>query len=77
MLVEKNDEFSVEVFGRSRLEYRDKEGKLEIGGELLAGPAGWALYKNTIKGVDENRKAIVIDNIKHAFRLQGFEIDVV
>jgi hypothetical protein len=54
--------------------------------EMLNGPAGMGIWKNSIEQWDpphENEpvtdadRARVVENIREAFRFQGFEIDVI
>jgi hypothetical protein len=54
--------------------------------ELLTGPSGMAVYKGTIQKWDlpyenltvtDSDRDRILNNIREAFRSQGFEIDVI
>jgi len=57
-----------------------------VDSEVLTGPSGMAVYKDTIQkwdvpdeevsltGPDRDR---ILNNIREAFRFQGFEIDII
>ena len=85
-LYESSDGFSVEVLGRTGLRYREGERQMFIDSEVLIGPSGMAVYKDTIQKwdpPDENAPVTdsdrdrILKNIRDAFRSQGFDIDVV
>ena len=85
-LCESSDGFSVEVLGRTGLRYREAGRQMFVDSEVLTGPSGMAVYKDTIQkwdppdemvlltGQDRDR---ILNNIREAFRSQGFEIDVI
>jgi hypothetical protein len=80
------DGFSVEVLGRTGLRYRESGRQMFVDSEVLTGPSGMAVYKDTIQkwdppdekvsltGPDRDR---ILNNIREVFRSQGFEIDVI
>jgi hypothetical protein len=81
-----SDGFSVEVLGRTGLCYREGEKKMFVDSEVLAGPAGMGVYKTSIEKWDsphemqpvtEADRDRIVENIRNAFRFQGFEIDVI
>ena len=84
-IIESDEGFSVEVLGRAGLLYIEGTKKLEVDSEVLAGPSGIVIYQNSIKSwnppydnelIDENERNRIVDNIRRAFRFQGFEIQV-
>ena len=57
-----------------------------VDSEVLTGQSGMAVYKETIQRWDaphenvpvtESDRARILNNIRDAFRFQGFEIDVI
>jgi hypothetical protein len=84
-LYESSEGFSVEVLGRTGLRYREAGREMFVDSEVLTGPSGMAVYKDTIEKWDpphENVKLTnsdrdrILENIRDAFRFQGFEITV-
>jgi Immunity protein 74 len=87
-LCESSEGFSVEVLGRTGLRYceRGRHMHMFVDSEVLTGPSGMAVYKDTIQKwdppydkvpiIDSDRDRI-LNNIRDAFRSQGFEIDVI
>lgn len=84
-VIESDEGFSVEVLGRTGLSYTEGTKKLKVDSELLAGPSGLAIYRNSIRSwnpphdndlIDENERDRIVDNIRRAFRFDGFEIQV-
>lgn len=84
-LYESSDGFSVEVLGRTGLRYREEGRQMFVDSEVLTGPSGMAVYKDTIqkwdspydKAVTDSDRDRILKNITDAFRSQGFEIDVI
>jgi hypothetical protein len=85
-LYESSDGFSVEVLGRTGLRYREEGRQMFVDSEVLIGPSGMALYKDTIQKCDppydnvpvtDSDRDRIVNNIRDAFRSQGFEIDVI
>jgi len=85
-LYESSDGFSVEVLGCTGLCYREAGRRMFVGSELLTGPSGMAVYKDTIQKWDPPYENLpltdadrdrILNNIRDAFRSQGFEIDVI
>ncbi len=84
-LYESSDGFSVEVVSRTDLLYHEAGRQMFVDSEVLTGPSGMAVYKDTIQkweppydrvpvtDLDRDR---ILNNIRDAFRSQGFEIDV-
>lgn len=85
-LYESSSGFSVEVLGQTGLTYREDDHEMFVDSEVLAGPAGMVVYRDTISRwnpphdgeiiSDANRERI-LQNIKDAFQFQGFEIEVI
>ncbi len=85
-LYESSDGFSVEVLGRTGLCYREGKRKMFVDSEVVTGPAGMAVYRDTIERWDAPHEADIVghaerqqilNNIRDAFRFQGFEIQVI
>jgi hypothetical protein len=81
-VVESDEGFSIEVFGRNGLRYVEGEKSLEVEAELATGPYGLIVYPGSIMTwstgelIDEEERARIIENIRSAFRFRGMEIDV-
>ena len=85
-LYKSSDGFSVEVLGRTGLRYCETGRQMFVDSEVLTGPSGMAVYKDTIQKWDpphenvpvaDSDRARILNNIRDAFRSQGFEIDVI
>jgi hypothetical protein len=85
-LYESSEGFSVEVLGRTGLRYREASPQMFVDSEVLTGSSGMAIYKDTIQNWDPPNDKIpitasdrdrILNNIRDAFRSQGFEIDVI
>jgi hypothetical protein len=83
-VIESTDGFSVEVFGRTGLRYREGERSVWIDSEVLAKPRTIAMAKASIRmwegpepevvgGGDRDR---ISDNVKRAFEACGYELQV-
>lgn len=77
--------FSVTVLGRTGLRYVEGDKVLRIDSEVLAGPAGMAVYTRSIRTwdaphdetpIDDTTRARVIENVRGAFKFWGSDIDV-
>ena len=83
-VVASDEGFSVEVLGRTGVRYEDKFGVVTIDGEMLAGPAGFMLYRDSMQTVDirdggelnEARRCLIMKNVYSAFSFSGFDIDI-
>ena len=78
--------FSVEVLGRTGLRYCEAGRQMFVDSEVLTGPSSIAVYKDTIQTWDspydnvpatDSDRGRILNNIREAFRSQGFEIDVI
>jgi hypothetical protein len=85
-LYESSDGFSVEVLGRAGLCYREAGRQMFVDSEVLTGPSGMAVYKDTVQKWDppyedvlvtDSHRDRILNNIREAFRSQGFGIDVI
>jgi hypothetical protein len=84
-VIESDEGFSVEVLGRTGLLYTERAKKLHVDSEVLAGPSGLVIYRDSITTwepphtdelIDESKRAAIVDNIRRAFRSDGLEIQV-
>jgi hypothetical protein len=84
-VIQSDEGFSVEVLGRAGLLYTEGSKTLDIDSEILAGPSGLVIYTNSIRSwnppydtetIDESKRDAIVDNIRRAFRFQGFEIEI-
>ena len=86
-LIESDEGFSVEVLGRAGLRYTEGERVLILDSEVLAGPSGIILFSNNIwvesrskrkiDNIDQKDIERIIENVRAAFKFQGFEIQIV
>ena len=85
-LFESSDGFSVEVLGQTGLCYREGNRKMFIDSEVLTGATGMVVYRDTISKwdmphgadvIEEAERERILDNVRKAFRFQGFEIQVI
>lgn len=85
-LFESSDGFSVEVLGRTGLCYREGKRTMFVDSEVLAGPSGMAVYRESLirwdpptetEAIGEAEQERILGNIRAAFRFQGFEIQVI
>lgn len=83
---ESSDGFSVEVLGQTGLTYREGDREMFVDSEVLLGPSGMGVYRNSIRRwkpphdgevVNDASRERILQNIKDAFRFQGFEIEVI
>jgi len=84
-VIESDEGFSVEVLGRTGVLYTEASRTLRVDSEVLAGPSGLVIYKNSFhtwglphdnETIDEIKRDAIIENIRRAFRFRGFEISV-
>jgi len=82
---ESDEGFAVEVLGRTGLRYTEGPKSLRIDSEVLSGPHGMAVYKSSIKAwdppyndesIDTVKRDEIVENVRRAFRFQGFDIEV-
>lgn len=84
-LIVSDEGFSVQVLGRTGLLYTDGPREMRVDSELLMGPAGMGVYAESVVSwlppydnevIDTITKQAIIENIRLAFRFDGFEIHV-
>jgi hypothetical protein len=84
-VVESDEGFSVEVLGRTGLRYTEGSKAMFIDSEVLAAPAGIAMYRSSIGhwdppddtgDVDEATRLRIVDNVRRAFQSQRWPLDV-
>jgi hypothetical protein len=85
-LYESSDGFSVEVLGRTGLRYSESGRQMFVDSEVVTGPSGMAVYKDTLQKWDppydnvpvtDSDRDRILNNIREAFRSQGFETNVI
>ena len=85
-LFESSEGFSVEVLGRTGLCYRENGRQMFVDSEVLTGSSGMMIYRESVGkwdpphgniSITESDRARIIENIRNAFRFQGFEINVI
>jgi hypothetical protein len=84
--IQSDEGFSVEFLGIWKgLRYTEGPKTLHIESEMLNGPAGLVIYPISIKSwdppydnevIDESKRAAIVDNVRRAFRFEGYEIEV-
>lgn len=80
-----SDGYSVEVLGQTGLVYREAGREMFVDSEILAGPAGMVVYRDTINHwnpphdevINDSERERILQNIREAFRFQGFEIEII
>lgn len=82
-LIQSDEGFSVEVLGRTGVRYEDDVGAAVLDGEVLSGPSGFMVYRDSVKAihastptVSDTRRDQIIENVRRAFAFRGFDIEV-
>ena len=84
-LIKSDEGYSVEVLGRTGILYAEGKKRLLVDSEFLVGPSGLAIYSDSInvweppfenEVIDVTKKECIVENIRRAFRYDGFEIHV-
>ena len=84
-VIESDEGFSVKV-EMTKLVYTEGVKILYIDSEIEASPGNIAIWKASIckweppyndEPIDEKKREVIIENIRHAFRFKGESIDVV
>ena len=74
------------MLGRKGLRHGDPDRQMFVDSEVLTGPCSIADYKDTIQTWDpphdnvpvtDSDRGRILNNIREAFRSEGFEIDVI
>lgn len=84
-VIESDEGFSVEVLGQTGIKYTEGPKEIIIDSEVLTGPSGICVYKDTIESwsdpengvIGEEKKYKILNNIQRAFKYKGFEIEVI
>lgn len=84
-LVCSDEGFCVEVLGRTGVRYHEGEASIYVDGELLAGPHGFLIYKDSMRLdagpapgiIDEGERIRIVANIQKAFAFVGFDIEII
>lgn len=83
---ESSEGYSVEVLGRTGLTYREADFEMFVDSEVLTGPTGMVVYRDSIArwkppndqlNITDKDKERIAQNIIAVFRFQGFEIDII
>jgi hypothetical protein len=84
-LYQSNAGFSIEVLGRTGMNYIEGDRTMRIDSEVLAKPGAMAIWSRSIRHwepphdtqpvTDEDRRRVV-ENIRLAFESQGYELQV-
>jgi hypothetical protein len=83
---ESSEGFSVEVLGRAGLSYREGNRTMFVNSEVLMGPSGMAVYRKSItrwdaphdnEVIEQADRERILENIRDAFRFQGFDIVII
>ena len=69
--------FSVEIAGRTGLNYRDAAGGVRLDSESRSRPFGVALYVDHVPDDPCRPKAEVLDNVTRAFAWAGWHLEIV
>jgi hypothetical protein len=85
-VIQSSDGYSVEVLGHVGLLYTEGSKSIHVNSEISLGPSGLGIYKGSIRAwnppydnetIDDNKRDTIVENIRRAFRFQGFEIEVI
>jgi hypothetical protein len=85
-VVESDAGFSVEVLGRTGMQYCENGRAMKIDSEVLMGTKAMAVYSYSFSSwlpphhaepVDDATKARIAENLRAAFRFRGVEIDII
>lgn len=78
--------YSLEVLGRTGLNYTEGDHTMLIDSEVLAPPGGIVVYKDTIRAwqpphdaerLSENARSRILENVMAALQSQDIPVDVV
>jgi len=84
-VIQSSDGYSVEVLGRVGLLYTEGSKSVHVNSEVVGGSVGVSIYKSSIRTwnppyddeiIDEDKRKAIVENIRRAFRFQGYEIGV-
>ena len=83
-VIECDEGFFVEVLGRTGILYTEGYKVMEIDSEILAGPSGLVIYRDSIKSwltpyhnepIGEHKRDTIVENIRRAFHFRGIVIE--
>ena len=77
--------FSVEILGRTGMQYSEGERSLFVDSEVLAIPNAMALYSDSLTSwgpphgtpLSEAERTRIFDNIRRALRFKGYDLQVI
>ena len=77
--------FCVEIPGRTFIVYTEVDLEVKIDGEMILGPAGYLIYKDSLeasrlgRGVKliESEAVRILENVRQAFAFDGAKIDII
>ena len=84
-VIESDEGFSVEVLGRTGIEYREGAKTMFVDSEVPASGHGIAIFRNSITGwndphhgeaLSEQKKGEIVDNISRAIRFRQEPVDI-
>jgi hypothetical protein len=83
-VITSDEGFSVEIMGRTGIQYQDCNSIVAVDGEALAGPAGFMIYRESVRiigpskhmEIKEAERDVIIENIRRAFEFRGFDIEI-
>jgi hypothetical protein len=84
-LIESDEGFSVNLLDGEYMNYSEGDHKLKFNIEILASPAGYALYKQSIKGwqapynaedIDDVKRERIIQNVERALRFANYQVEI-
>jgi hypothetical protein len=85
-VIESDAGYSVEVLGRTGIQYCENDRSMKIDSEVLMGPNAMVVYSYSFSSwlpphqaelVDDATKARIAENLRAAFRFRGVEIDII
>ena len=77
--------FSIELLFPTGLIYSEGDCEIQIDSEMLVGPAGLAIYADSVRqwrnpdrcgAITPDTRNQIVENIRRAFRFRDFEIEV-
>lgn len=85
-VVESDEGYSVEVLGRTGIEYREAERVMFVDSEILSAGYGIAIFTKSIERwnppfekemITEEKRKIIVDNIRRAIEFRQQPVDIV
>jgi len=84
-LVASDEGFSVEVLGRTGIEYKEGDRSIFVDSEVLSAGHGIAVFRNSIKvwrppfqneEISDDKRQRIIENIRRAIGFQGQPVEI-